>query len=86
MGYPEKDTGGVAQHPQPGRRGKERSAAGHGGQSHGLRPRHVAALCRSRRLLQRLRAAAGEQRKELLCLRGVKDPLRLFFCIFLLHK
>ena len=29
---------------------------------------------------------AGEQRKELLCLRGVKDPLRLFFCIFLLHK
>lgn len=40
IGYPEKDTGGVAQHPQPGRRGKERSAAGHGGQSHGLRPRH----------------------------------------------
>ena len=40
IGYPEKDTGGVAQHPQPGRRGKERSAAGHGGQPHGLRPRH----------------------------------------------
>ena len=48
--------------------------------------RHVAALRRCRRLLQRLPAAAGEQRKELLCLRGVKDPLRLFFCIFLLHK
>ena len=43
-------------------------------------------LRRCRRLLQRLPAAAGEQRKELLCLRGVKDPLRFFFCIFLLHK
>ena len=40
MGYPEKDTGGVAQHPQPGRRGKKRPAAGHGGQPHGLYSRH----------------------------------------------